>query len=90
MSIFECRKCLPTNVPDDWTVEKKSEGATYMRETNPLSGANRFRSIKMTINDVKGIALHVTTEKGFCHHCKTTLIEYEGQCSKCKRLNLDW
>jgi len=91
MSVFECRKCaLPISVPDDWTVEKKVETASLIRKTSLVFAIQHFRPIGMDLTEAKGISLHVTREKGLCHHCKTELVEYEGQCPKCKRLNLDW
>lgn len=91
MSAFECRKCVsPINVPDNWTGEKKSEVATLIRKKDSLTVIQNFRPIGMNISEAKGIFLHVTREKGFCHHCKTKLVEYEGKCPNCKRLNLDW
>ena len=90
MAIFDCRKCLPINVPDDWQIEKKSEIASLVRNTNPISAIQYFRPIKMSLTDAKGIVLHISVEKGLCHKCKTKLAEYEGKCQKCKRLNLDW
>lgn len=91
MSIFECRKCaLPITIPDDWTDEKKNEVGTLIRERDSLTVIQYFRPIGMDIGQAKGIFLHVTRKKGFCHHCKTELVEYEGKCPKCKRLNLDW
>ncbi len=90
MPFFECRKCFPTNVPDDWTIEKKNEVASLVRNTNPISAIQYFRPIGMLLTDAKAIALHITLEKGYCHQCKTNLVEYEGKCPKCKRLNLDW
>lgn len=90
MPVFKCRKCLPTNVSDDWTIEKKIETASLIRKTSPIFAIQYFRPIGMNLSDAKNISLHVTQEKGFCHHCKTELVEYEGKCPKCKRLNLDW
>ena len=90
MPIFECKKCLPTNVPDVWTIEKKNEIAALVRKTSPIFAVQYFRPIGMPLADAKLIALHITLEKGFCHHCKTELAEYEGKCPKCKRLNFDW
>ncbi|MEZ5427197.1 MAG: hypothetical protein R2747_13085 [Pyrinomonadaceae bacterium] len=90
MSVFECRKCFPIDVPDDWTDEKKAEVASLTRKTSPIFAIQYFRPIGMDLRQAKGIALHVTRKKGVCHGCTTELIEYEGQCPKCKRLNLDW
>ena len=91
MPVFECRKCaLPIIIPDDWTVEKKIETANLVRKTSPIFAIQYFRPLAMDLTEAKGIALHVTQEKRFCHHCKTELLEYEGDCPKCKRLNLDW
>ena len=91
MSVFECRKCtLPISIPEDWTVEKKVETASLIRKTSPIFAIQHFRPIGMDLTEAKDISLHVSTEKGLCHHCKTELVEYEGQCPKCKRLNLDW
>lgn len=90
MSIFECRKCSPVHIPDNWTDEKKSEVASLIRNTSLVSAIQCFRPIKMDLGDAKNIAMHVTQEKGLCHHCRTKLVEYEGRCPKCKRLNLDW
>jgi Zn finger protein HypA/HybF involved in hydrogenase expression len=90
MPTFECRKCLPTNVPDDWTIEMKAEIASLIRNTSPISAIQYFQPVGMNLTNAKGISLHVTRKKGLCHHCKTELVEYEGNCPKCKRLNLDW
>ena len=90
MPSFECRKCSPTNVPNDWTVEKKAEVASLIRKMSLIRAISYFRPIGMELIDAKGIVFHVTLEKGFCRHCKTKLIEYEGKCPKCKRLSLDW
>jgi hypothetical protein len=90
MSILKCRKCLPTNVPDDWTTEKKSEVALLARKMSIVSAIHRFRPVGMDLGDAKNIYMHITREKGFCHHCTTVLVEYEGNCPNCKRLNLDW
>lgn len=90
MSVFECGKCLPVNVPDDWTNEKKAEVATLIRKKDSFTTVQYFRPIGMDLGVAKGIFLHVTREKGFCHRCRKNLIEYEGQCPKCKSLNLDW
>jgi len=88
---FECGKCVPAiNGPDDWTSEKKAEVAALIRTKDSLLVVHYFRPAGMDIGDAKGIFLHVTREKGFCHHCKTALVEYEGKCPKCGRLNLDW
>lgn len=90
MAVYECRKCLPTNVPDDWTNEKKAEVASLIRKRDSLTVIQYFRPIGMNLSDAKGIFLHVTRQKGYCHHCKTALVEYEGKCPRCKRLNFDW
>ena len=90
MPIFECRKCLPTKIPDDWAIEKKVEVASLIRKTNPISAIQYFRPIGMDLTVAKSISLHITTEKGFCHKCRTRLVEYEGKCPKYKRLNRDW
>jgi hypothetical protein len=91
MPSFECNKCVsPITVPDNWTNEKKTEVAALIREKDSLTVIQYFRPIGMDISEAKGIFLHVTREKDHCHHCKTNLVEYEGNCPKCKRLNLDW
>ena len=74
MPSFECRKCLPTNVPDGWTNEKKAEVASLIRKMNPIFAIKYFRPIDMSLTNAKGISLHVTLEKGHCHHCKTILL----------------
>lgn len=89
MPVFECRKCLQVNVPGNWTDENKAEVAALTRKTSLVSAIQHFRPIGMNLGDAKNIALHVTKEKGFCR-CKTKLTEYEGQCPKCGRFNLDW
>lgn len=90
MTIFKCEECYPTNIPDNWTTEKKAEIASLIRKTSPIFAIQYFRPIGMDLGDAKNISLHVTREKGSCHRCKTALIEYESNCPKCKRLNLDW
>lgn len=89
MTFFECKNCLPINVPDNWTSNKKSEVANLVRKYGKLKAIEFFRPIGMDLGDAKNVSFHITEEKGFCR-CKTKLIEYEGQCPKCKRLNLDW
>jgi hypothetical protein len=90
MPVLECEKCLPTNIPDDWTKEKKAEIASLIRKTSRLFAIKYFRPIGMDLGNAKNISLHVTSKKGSCHHCKTNLVEYKDKCPKCKRLNLDW
>ena len=90
MPVYECRKCLPTNVPDDWTFEKKAETASLIRKTSPIFATQYFRPIGMDLGDAKNISFHVTRKRGCCHGCGKELVEYEGNCPKCKRLNLDW
>lgn len=91
MPIFECRKCvLPITVPDNWSTEKKAEVAELIRKKDSLTIIQKFRPVGMDIGEAKRIFLHVTREKNRCHHCKTRLIEFESNCRKCKRLNLDW
>jgi Zn finger protein HypA/HybF involved in hydrogenase expression len=91
MPSFKCRKCYPTNVPDDWTRTKKSEIAKIVREDKFTSSILAMRTkSNLELTDAKNISLHISREKGTCHHCKTNLVEYEGNCPKCKRLNLDW
>lgn len=91
MVIYECEKCiLPIIVPDVWTDDKKTEVAAFIRKKDSLTVIQLFRPVGMDIGKAKGIFLHVSRRKGFCHHCKAPLVEYEGKCPKCKRLNLDW
>jgi hypothetical protein len=90
MPTYKCRKCLPTNVPDEWTIEKKAEIADLIRKTSHLSAIQFFRPIGMDLIDAKNISFHVTNKKGHCRGCGKELVEYEGNCTKCKRLNLDW
>lgn len=91
MPSFDCRKCAqPINVPENWTSEKKSEIGNLIRKASPIFAIQYYRPIGMDLTVAKGISLHVTREKGFCHRCRKDLIEYEGQCPKCKSLNLDW
>ena len=89
MAIYECKNCLPTNIPDDWTIEKKSEVAKLVRKYGKIRAVQLFCPVGMAWGDAKNISFHVTEEKRFCR-CKTELVEYEGQCPKCGRLNLDW
>ncbi len=90
MPIFECAKCSAVNVPNDWTGEKKSEIASFIRKTSPIFAVQNFHPIEMGLKNAKSIFFHITKVKGHCHHCKTELVEFEGNCPKCKRLNLDW
>lgn len=89
MPIYQCSKCIPTNVPDDWTVEKKTEIGSLVRKYGKIQSVFYFKPTSMKLIDAKGIAAHVTLKKGFCI-CETELSENEQQCPKCKRLNLDW
>lgn len=90
MALFDCEKCFPIIRNVDWQIEKKIKVASLVRNLNPISAIEYFRPIGMSLTDAKGIALHISAEKGFCHKCKTKLTEYEGKCPKCKSLNLDW
>ena len=91
MPSFECIKCYPTNVPDDWTRTKKSEVAKMVRENEVIPSISAMRTNNnLLLTDAKSISYHISREKGFCHHCSSNLIEYEGKCPKCKKLNLDW
>lgn len=91
MAIYKCSKCIPTNVPDEMTLEQKNEVASIVRDLSATMAMQKMRELlKTDLTDVKNITLHITKEKGSCHHCKTELVEYEGNCPKCERLNLDW
>jgi hypothetical protein len=91
MAIFKCRKCIPTNVPDEWTLNEKNIIAALVRKSEPISAMHKMRDLKnLPLIEAKNIALHITLKKGCCHHCRTELSEFEGNCPKCERLNLDW
>ena len=89
MPIYECKNCLPIKIPDEWTTDKKSDVADLVRKFGKLRAVQLFIPIEMNLENAKNISFHVSEEKGFCR-CRTTITEYEGQCPKCKRLNLNW
>lgn len=91
MPVYECRKCIPTNIPNEMTQEQKKVVASIVRDSSTILAMQKMRELlKMDITDTKNISHHITREKGHCHRCRKELTEYEGICPKCKRLNLDW
>jgi hypothetical protein len=91
MPIYKCSKCIPTNVPDELTMEQKSYVASLVRESEPILVMHEIKDfLKLPLIDAKNIALHVTTVKGHCHRCSNSFSIFEGNCPKCNILNLDW
>lgn len=91
MPTYQCRKCIPTNVPDEMTKEQKKAVASIVRDSKTALAMQNLRELlKMELIDAKNIVSHISRKKGHCHGCGKELIEYEGNCLKCKRLNLDW
>ncbi len=89
MPVFKCKNCIPINVPDNWTTEKKIEVANLVRKHGKLKSIMLSDSFGLDLGSAKQISFHVSEKKGICR-CRTELKGYEGQCSNCGRLNLDW
>lgn len=91
MPIHKCSICIPTNVPDEMTREQKNHIASLVRSSEPILAIHQIKDfLNVPLIDAKNIALHVTSRKGYCHYCNGILVESEGNCPKCNRLNLDW
>ena len=91
MPIYKCSQCIPTNVPNEMTPEQKSYIASLVRKSEPILAMREIKEfLNLPLIDAKNIALHITSTKGYCHRCNNVLVESEGNCPKCNRLNLDW
>ena len=91
MPIYKCSKCISTNVPDEITTEQKNHIASLVRSSEPILAMKEIKEfLNLPLVNAKNIALHITITKGKCHRCSNDLVENEGNCPKCKRLNLDW
>ena len=85
MAEFNCPKCIsPIVVSDDINNEIKKRVALIIRNSD-----SRFQGIE-PLKEAKGIILHISLQKGKCHHCEAKLKQLEDNCPKCKRLNFDW
>jgi Zn finger protein HypA/HybF involved in hydrogenase expression len=92
MAEFICPKCIsPIIVSDAINSQIKEQVALIIRNGDSrFRGIESLRKIGIDLYEAKGIILHITSNKGECHHCKTKLKKAEENCPKCKRLNFDW
>lgn len=91
MPIYECSKCIPTNIPDEMTEKQKRYIAFFVRASEPILVMYKLKEyLNLPLIEAKNIALHISRNSGYCHHCGGVLEKKEGNCLKCKRLNLDW
>ena len=91
MALFNCKNCIPTNVPDELSSEEKRVIASFVRNSEPVPAIYKIRELKnLPLIEAKNIVHHITSTKGVCHYCRSKLSEFEGNCPKCERLNLDW
>ena len=92
MAEFNCPKCIsPIVVSDDINNEIKKRVASIIRNSDSrFRGIEPLKEVGIGLQEAKGIILHVSLQKGKCHHCKMKLKQLEGDCPKCKRLNFDW
>jgi hypothetical protein len=92
MADFNCPKCIsPIVVSDKINNEIKEVVASTIRNSGGrFDGVEPLKNIGIGLSEAKGIILHVTSQKGKCHHCTAELLQAEGNCTECGRLNFDW
>lgn len=54
MPIYECSKCIPTNIPDEITMEQKNHVASLVRASEPILAMKEIKEfLNLPLIDAK-------------------------------------
>jgi hypothetical protein len=92
-TVYLCRKCSPTTVPDGLTAELRHRVGEIVRLTG-----SRVEAIKvlhdeagLQLKQAKGIAQHLGHEAGRCGRCSREVAPGEAvHCATCGCLTFHW
>jgi hypothetical protein len=90
MPRLRCNGCnREVQVPDvDWTLRTR---IAALREGQPRVAAARIRELTpLSLVEAEELVRHMTTKRGTCHGCGANLRAEVGECTRCRRLNVDW
>ena len=93
MNIVSCKKCGGTwDEPSHFDNEVFEKAVEMIRSKDPMKVFPYLtKETGVSPKGVKGILLHTTRVKGFCHSCNSQLDNTNKTvCSKCGSINYDW
>jgi RNase P subunit RPR2 len=91
---FTCGSCGTSFAVPDALGELRERFAQLARSGRAIEAIRDIRiATGLGLLDAKGVHLHLTRKRGFCHRCSTALPNGDtgiAVCARCKSLNLDW
>lgn len=92
-TVYPCRKCLPTTVPDNLAQEVRHRVGEIVRTTGSRIEAMKVLHDEagLRLNQAKGIAHHLGREAGRCGRCSREVAPGEAvHCGTCGSLTFHW